>query len=121
VIGSIAASLYSNRLGAAIPADLPYQAATAAKGSVGGALVAAQGLQQAGFATVAHVLGAASIGAFSHSLAGSLRVEGVVALGGAVLAVTLLPSRPVMPPAGEADRVEPDAEAELEPSLTAEA
>ncbi len=94
VIGSVAASLYRTRLGATIPHGLPVQAALGARGSVGGALVAARNLGQAGLAIPAHNLGAAAIGAFLHSLAGSLSVAGSVALGGAIMAAALLPSRP---------------------------
>jgi EmrB/QacA subfamily drug resistance transporter len=102
VIGSVAASLYGSHLGATIPHDLPVQAALAAKGSVGGALVAAQGLGGAGLAIPAHNLGVAAIGAFLHSLTGSLTVAGCVALGGAIMAAILLPSRPgAIPPSPE--------------------
>jgi EmrB/QacA subfamily drug resistance transporter len=94
VIGSVAASLYGNRLGATIPHDLPLRAALAAKGSVGGALVAAQSLGRAGLAIQAHNLGVAAIGGFLHSFAWSLRIAGSVALGGAIMAAALLPSRP---------------------------
>jgi EmrB/QacA subfamily drug resistance transporter len=94
VIGSVAASLYGSRLGTTIPHDLPLQAALAAKSSVGGALVASQGLQRAGLAVSAHSLSAAAIGAFLRSLAGGCRVAGSVALGGALMAAALLPSRP---------------------------
>src|SRR5437867_5517660 len=94
VIGSIAASLYSSRLGTIIPHNLPLQAAVGAKGSVGGALVAAQGLQQAGLPVPAQALATSAIDAFLHSFAWSLRVAGLVAFGGAILAAALLPSRP---------------------------
>ena len=94
VIGSIAASLYASRLAASIPPDLPFQAVTAAKGSVGGALVAAQGLQQAGLPAAGSALANDAVNAFLHSFSWSLRVGGLVAFGGAILAVTLLPSRP---------------------------
>ncbi len=94
VIGSIAASLYASRLGTTIPPGLPLQAAAAAKGSVGGALVAAQGLQQAGLPVPAQALATSAIDAFLHSFAWSLRVAGLVAFGGAILAAALLPSRP---------------------------
>jgi EmrB/QacA subfamily drug resistance transporter len=94
VIGSIAASLYASKLGTTIPADLPTQAVTAAKGSVGGALVAAQGLQQAGAPAAAAGLATSAIAAFLHSFSWSLRVAGLVAFGGALLAAALLPSRP---------------------------
>jgi EmrB/QacA subfamily drug resistance transporter len=94
VIGSIAASLYGNRLGATIPHDLPAQATVAARGSVGGALVAAQELGRAGLVASARALHTAAIGAFLHSLAGALRVAGTLALAGAGMAAALLPSRP---------------------------
>ena len=41
-----------------------------------------------------HNLSVAAIGAFLHSLRGSLTVAGSVALGGAIMAAVLLPSRP---------------------------
>jgi EmrB/QacA subfamily drug resistance transporter len=94
VIGSIAASLYANRLATSLPSGLPPQAVTAAQGSVGGALVAATGLQQAGQVVPGQNLAMDAIDAFLHSFAWSLRVAGVVAFGGALLAAALLPSRP---------------------------
>src|SRR5437867_3333162 len=94
VVGSVAASLYSNRLGTSIPADLPLQAASAAKSSIGGALVAAQNLELHGVAGQAQGLRQAATGSFLHSFAGSLRVAGVVALAGSAMAAALLPSRP---------------------------
>jgi hypothetical protein len=94
VIGSIAASLYSSRLGTTIPHDIPLHAALAAKGSLGGALVAAQQLGHAGLVIPARQLSSAAIGAFLHSFSGSLRVAGAVALGGAGMAAALLPARP---------------------------
>src|SRR5215472_6390096 len=48
VIGSVAASLYTSRLTALLPAGLPGPAITAANGSVGGAAAAAQQLARAG-------------------------------------------------------------------------
>ena len=102
VIGSVAASLYASRLRATIPAGLPARAALAAKGSVGGALVAAQSLRHAGQVVPAHDLTVSAVGAFLHSLAGGCRVAGGVALAGAVIAAALLPSRPNVQP-GERD------------------
>jgi len=94
VIGSVANSLYASRLLATIPPGLPARAVTAAKGSVGGALVAAQRASQAGFPLPAHRLADAAVGAFVHSLAGGCRVAAGVAAAGAVLAAALLPARP---------------------------
>jgi EmrB/QacA subfamily drug resistance transporter len=115
VIGSVAASLYSTRLGATIPPNLPLQAATAAKGSIGGALVAAGALQHAGLTTAAHGLSSAAIGAFLHALAGSLRLAGTIALAGSVMALALLPARPTQPaPVQEAaPHVQPELDLDL--------
>jgi hypothetical protein len=99
VIGSISASLYTNRLGATIPAGLPPTAIAAARGSIGGALVAARSLGQAGLAVPAQRLSDAATGAFLHSLTGGCLVAGGVAAAGAVLALTLLPARPGEGPA----------------------
>ena len=94
VIGSVAASLYGSRLRTTIPHGLPVPAALAAKGSVGGALVAAQHLRLAGLPVAAQHLSTAAIGAFLHSLAGGCQAAGVIALIGAIIAAALLPSRP---------------------------
>jgi hypothetical protein len=94
VVGSVAASLYGSRLGSTIPPGLPAGAVLAAKGSVGGALVAAKSLGQAGLPGPAHALAGAATGAFLHSLEGALRLASGVAFGGAVLAAALLPARP---------------------------
>src|SRR5205085_1810003 len=97
VIGSVANSLYASRLASTIPQRLPAAAALSAKGSVGGALVAAQALARDGLATTAQALDLSAVGAFLHSLQGSLIVGGSIAVGGALLAATLLPSRPALP------------------------
>jgi EmrB/QacA subfamily drug resistance transporter len=101
VIGSIAASLYAGRLGATLPAGLPEQAATAAKGSVGGALLAAKGLADNGFVSSAQALSAAAIGAFLHSFSGALRVAGSVAIVASIFAARFLPARPGLPSGAE--------------------
>jgi EmrB/QacA subfamily drug resistance transporter len=97
VIGSIANSLYGHRLGTTLPPDLPSQATAAAKTSLGGALVAAQRLQEAGLTAAARDLAAAAVGAFIHAFSASLRVAAAVALGGSAVAALLLPSRPRTP------------------------
>jgi EmrB/QacA subfamily drug resistance transporter len=94
VIGSIASSLYASRLAARAPAHLTPAAASAAKGSLGGALVAAQGLAASGLTATARALDVAALDAFLHGFAGSLRVAGVVALAGALMAAIWLPARP---------------------------
>ena len=94
VIGSIAASLYHSRLASTAPANLPAPASAAAKGSVGGALVAAKTLGARGLAGPAQGLVSSAVGAFEHSLNGALHVAGVIALLGAVMAALLLPARP---------------------------
>ena len=109
VIGSIAASVYGSRLGLTIPPGLPAQAAHAARGSLGGALVAAQHLGRVGLTIPARQLTAAAVGAFLHSFSGGLQVAGAIAFGGAAMAALLLPSRPRVPVASptEASLVAP--------------
>jgi EmrB/QacA subfamily drug resistance transporter len=94
VVGSVAASIYTDRLGATIPSGLPPEAAHAATGSLGGALGAAQSLTQSGLTGAADAVRSAATGAFLDSMAGSLRVAGAIALAGALMAAALLPSRP---------------------------
>jgi EmrB/QacA subfamily drug resistance transporter len=94
VIGSIAASLYANRLGATLPADVPSNIASVADGSVGGALTAARQMVATGLTEPGRALSAAAIDAFLHSLAGALRVAAGVAFAGSVIAAIFLPSRP---------------------------
>ncbi len=110
VIGSVAASLYSRRLGTTLPPGLPRQAVVAARSSVGGALVAAQHLHSAGLGLAAHTLTVAAINAFLRSLSGACRVAGSVAVGGALMAAALLPSRPTAPTPATAPNVETEPE-----------
>jgi EmrB/QacA subfamily drug resistance transporter len=97
VIGSVAASVYANRLATAIPRGLPVRAVVAAKGSVGGALIAAHTLKGDGLAVAAHHLASAATTAFLSSLNGGCQVAGGVALVGALIAAGLLPARPSVP------------------------
>ena len=94
VIGSIAASLYSSRLASTVPAHLPAPALSAAKESVGGAIVASHVLAKAGLEHSANALATSASGAFMHSLAGGTVVAASVAAAGAVMASLLLPARP---------------------------
>ncbi len=99
VVGSVAASLYTSRLTATLPAGLPARAVTAARGSVGGAVIAAQQARRAGLAQLGSQLNDAAILAFLHSLAGGCLVAGGIAAAGALVAIFLLPARPGDPAA----------------------
>lgn len=119
IIGSIAASLYTSRLGTSLPHGLPEQAVATAKSSVGGALVLAAHLRHAGLTTAANGLTASATSAFLDSLAGACRAAGAVAVGGAIMAAALLPSRPTSPDtdlAPECPQSVP-GEYELDPAL----
>src|SRR5262249_56023735 len=94
VIGSVAASLYVSRLTALLPPGLPPAAVTAARGSVGGAAVAAEHLRQAGLAIPAHALGQAALPAFMHSLTGAC----LAAAGAPPIPLLLPPSLLPTPP-----------------------
>jgi EmrB/QacA subfamily drug resistance transporter len=116
VVGSVAASLYADRLVATLPTGLPARAVDAAKGSVGGAVVAAQTLSQAGLAGIAQRVNDAAVLAFLHSFAGGCLVAAGVAAAGAVMALVLLPARPRAHP----DQARPPADTEFQPVITAE-
>jgi EmrB/QacA subfamily drug resistance transporter len=107
VTGSVAASLYTNRLDQRIPHHLPARAASAAEGSVGGALLAAQNLRHAGLPVPAHQLSSAASDAFIHSLSGTYPILGGIALAGALMAAALLPSRPKAPTIADAPPATP--------------
>jgi EmrB/QacA subfamily drug resistance transporter len=94
VIGSVAASLFGSRLASTFPAHLPAQAVTAAKGSVGGALIAARVLARLGLASDGHQLAGAAVNAFLYSQRAGCLVTAGVAFLGALLAAVLLPARP---------------------------
>jgi hypothetical protein len=106
VIGSVAASLYASRLASTTPAHLPAQAISAAKSSVGGAIIASHVLAGAGLGHAARALTDAANGAFLHSLAGGTVLTAGVAIVGALMAAILLPARPR--PTREANEARPD-------------
>lgn len=93
VIGSVAASVYATRLDATLPTGLPQAVAVAAKGSVGGAIIAAQHLPVAA-SSAADQLRTTAVHAFEHSFSVGCMVALAVAAVGAVLAWIVLPARP---------------------------
>jgi EmrB/QacA subfamily drug resistance transporter len=94
VIGSVASSLYASRLLGTLPPGLPASVVATAKGSVGGAALAARQLRAAGAHSAARGLDAAAVQAFLHGLAYGCAVAGGVAAVGFVVAVVALPGRP---------------------------
>jgi EmrB/QacA subfamily drug resistance transporter len=104
VIGSVATSLYGSQLVAALPAHLPPEAVSAARGSLGGALATSHELARLGLGEAGHQVATAATGAFLHSLAGGCEVAAGVVLAGAVLAALLLPAQPRRP---ESVRLQP--------------
>jgi EmrB/QacA subfamily drug resistance transporter len=116
VVGSVAASLYANRLVATLPVGLPTGAVSAARGSVGGAAVAAQRLSQAGLAGIAGRLNDAAVLAFLHSFVGGCLVAAGVAAAGALVALFLLPARPRTHP----EETRPPADTEVQPVIAVE-
>jgi EmrB/QacA subfamily drug resistance transporter len=106
VIGSVAASLYASRLASTTPAHMPAQAISAAKSSVGGAIIASHELAGAGLGHAARALTDAANGAFLRSLAGGTVLTAGIAIVGALMAALLLPARPR--PTREADEAGAD-------------
>ena len=104
VIGSIYASLYSSRLTSLLPPRLPAALVHAAHESVGAALIAAGHLGRAGQFAYGRAVHDAASNAFFHGFSAANIVLAGVAAGGALMALTLLPSHPARTPAdtGEA-------------------
>jgi EmrB/QacA subfamily drug resistance transporter len=94
VVGSVASSAYASRLLATMPPGLPAGVVASAKGSVGGAALAAQQLSAAGLGSTGRALDAAAVLAFLHGLAYGGAVAGGVAAAGFVLVAVTLPGRP---------------------------
>jgi hypothetical protein len=107
VIGSVAASLYTSRLTALLPPGLPARALAAARGSVGGAAIAAQHLSQAGLAGPARALDSAATLAFLHSLTGASLVAAGVAAAGVLVVALFLPTRPRAPETAAGQQAQP--------------
>jgi EmrB/QacA subfamily drug resistance transporter len=104
VIGSIYASLYASRLAEALPAGLPGPIADSARRSVGIALAAADGLAASGHPGVARGLHDAATNAFFDGFQTAVLVAAGIALGGAVVAVAMIPNQPPQTSAEPADR-----------------
>jgi EmrB/QacA subfamily drug resistance transporter len=94
IIGSIYASLYSNRLSSALPPRFPSSLSAIAHQSVGAAFAVSQRLSALGHPTIGAAVHQAASGAFLHGLEVGCLVAGTVALVGAVLAATFLPAQP---------------------------
>jgi hypothetical protein len=104
VIGSIYASLYASRLAEALPAGLPGPIADGARRSVGIALAAADRLAASGHPGVARGLHDAATNAFFDGFQTAVLVAAGIALGGAAVAVAMIPNQPPQTSAEPADR-----------------
>jgi hypothetical protein len=103
VIGSVYASLFANRLTAALPAGLPTAVTRTAHASLGAALTVAGGLGHAGHAALAAGIHNAATSAFFQGFSTANFVAAGVATAGAVMALALLPAHPSVRPEDAAD------------------
>ncbi len=94
VIGSIFASLYTNHIVSRLPATLPHDALSVARGSVGGALAVADNLSRNGWTELAPVVRHAATAAFNQGMSTGCLVAGGAAAAGAVFVAIALPSFP---------------------------
>jgi EmrB/QacA subfamily drug resistance transporter len=94
VIGSIYASLYASHLANALPAALPGSIADSANRSVGTALGAAGRLEAVGQSGIARSLHDAATSAFFDGFQTAVLVAAGIALGGALVALALIPNQP---------------------------
>jgi EmrB/QacA subfamily drug resistance transporter len=94
VLGSVSASIYTRSLeSAGALADVPGAAATAARESVGGALLASAELGRQAPELSARLIQAADT-AFFRSLQAACLIAGFIALAGGIFAAAVLPARP---------------------------
>ncbi|MEY9841393.1 MFS transporter [Streptacidiphilus sp. EB103A] len=95
LLGSILATAYKDRIGAALAGQLPTEALSTAKDSIGGALGVAQQLthSSASGAQQAQALIAAADHAFTHAVAHTSLIGGIVLSVGTVLVALVLPGR----------------------------
>jgi len=95
VIGSVASSLYQNRLESTlVPSPGTEEAFAAAHRSFGAALQVAQTLVDRGLGDLGRGVLDTATSAYLHSMSGASLVAAGVSLIGAVLAAVLLPARP---------------------------
>jgi predicted MFS family arabinose efflux permease len=94
VIGSIYASLYSSRLTDELLVALPDGVTEGADRSVGAAFGAAGELAASGDGRLAGVLHDAASGAFFYGFETAVFVAAAIAVGGALMALALIPSQP---------------------------
>jgi hypothetical protein len=105
IIGSVYASLFTNRLTGTLPTHLPASLAHVAHSSIGAALGVADHLLQSGHGTLASAVRVSATNAFMHGIHGGDWVAAGVSLTGAVLAFVLLPAHPTTTTAAEPDPV----------------
>jgi EmrB/QacA subfamily drug resistance transporter len=103
IIGSIFASLYTNRLATTLPTKLPVGLTGTTKSSVGAALTAAGQLRQHGQPQLAAGLHDAASNAFFHGFSTANLVAAGIAAAGGLMALAFLPAHP----GAEADDLTP--------------
>ncbi|WP_433473045.1 MFS transporter [Spirillospora sp. CA-142024] len=110
VLGSVLATAYSDKLGAALAGHLPPAALATAQDSIGGALGVAEQVSRnpAGGPEQAHALVMAADSAFAHAVAHTSLVGGIILAVGTVLVALILPGRRPAPSEPEPERDEPE-------------
>jgi EmrB/QacA subfamily drug resistance transporter len=103
IIGSVYASLFSNRLTGTLPVHLPAALTHTANSSIGAALGVAHGLAQGGHIALASAVRVTATNAFMHGIHGGELLAAGVSLAGAALALALLPAHPVTSPSPDLD------------------
>ena len=98
ILGSIYATVFSNRLTATLPAGLPAAPAHLAHQSIGAAFAVAHSFAASGHPTLAAAVHHAAVHAFTHGLSLACLVAAGVSAAGAAAAAVLLPAQPAAPP-----------------------
>ncbi|MFE6923045.1 MFS transporter [Nocardia sp. NPDC057663] len=93
ILGSLLASTYSSEISPAVEGRLPAEAADVAQDSIGGALIVAQRLGEAGMSEQAAQLTAVADSAFAEAVSHTSSIAAIVLAVGAVAVAALLPTR----------------------------
>ncbi|WP_040780382.1 MFS transporter [Nocardia pneumoniae] len=99
ILGSLLGSAYTDEIAPAVDGRLPAEAADVARDSIGGALIVAQRIGEAGMHQEAAQLISAADAAFAHAVSHTSLIAAIVLAAGTVVIAALLPAQRKSTPA----------------------
>ncbi|WP_067473639.1 hypothetical protein [Nocardia amamiensis] len=99
ILGSLLGSAYTDEIAPLVDGRLPAEAADVAQDSIGGALMVAQRIGEAGMHEQAAQLISAADAAFAHAVSHTSLIAAIMLAAGTVTVAALLPARRKSTPA----------------------